>query len=200
MDNFESKDILDDKETQKEEAKMTQAEPRGEVAEETPKIDVVKAIEALENQLTETQGTLEGMKKELDTNKESYQRTLAEYDNYRKRTSKEKAESYSGGVISAVSALIPVIDTLEMALNAPCKDEGYKKGIQMTLTSAISALKGLGVEAIQAVDKPFDPNLHAAVMQESVEGKEAGIVTKQLQKGYTLGEKVIRHATVAVSC
>lgn len=203
-ENLENKDELSAGEVKNAESpeilEVIEQEEAETATPNPPKIDVVKAIEALENQLTDSEKSLENVRKELDINKEVYQRTLAEYDNYRKRTSKEKAESYSSGKINAVEALLPVIDTLEMALNAPCKDDAYKKGIEMTMNSAINALKSLGVEVIDALDKPFDPNLHAAVMQESVEGKEAGIITKQLQKGYKLGDKVIRHATVAVSC
>ena len=169
-----------------------------EVQEE--KIDVVKGIETLEARLIESEKKLETATKELEDTKGSFQRTLAEYDNYRKRTAKEKSETYNNGVTNAVTTILPVLDTLEMALNAPCSDENYKKGIELTLTTAKNALGSLGVTEIEALDKEFDPNLHNAVMQEAVEGVEAGMVTKLLQKGYKLGDKVIRHATVAVSC
>lgn len=168
--------------------------------QQPPKIDVVKGIEMLEAQLIESENKLQAAQKELETNQEVFQRTLAEYDNYRKRTSKEKAETYTNGMVNAVTKLLPMIDVLEMALAAPCKDEEYKKGIEMIMTTATNSLKGMGVEAIEALGQSFDPNFHAAVMQETVEGTQPGIVTKQLQKGYTMGEKVIRHATVAVSC
>lgn len=154
----------------------------------------------LQEQLEQSRLQLEAAQKEKDEAKELLQRTLAEYDNFRKRSAKEKAESFSNGCISAVNRILPVIDTLEMALGAPCSDENYKKGIEMTLAAAQNALKNLGVEVIEAMGKPFDPTVHNAVMQESVEGTEAGIVTKELQKGYRLADKVIRHSTVAVSC
>lgn len=169
-----------------------------EVQEE--KVDVVKGIEMLESRLIESEKKLEAVTKELEDTKGTFQRTLAEYDNYRKRTAKEKAETYNNGMTNAVTNILPVLDTLEMALNAPCTDENYKKGIELTLTTAKNALSNMGITEIDALDKEFDPNLHNAVMQESVEGVEVGIVTKQFQKGYKLGEKVIRHATVAVSC
>ncbi len=168
-----------------------------ETAEE--KIDVVKGIETLETRLIESEKKLEEMSKELDSTKDTFQRTLAEYDNYRKRTAKEKAETYNNGVTNAITNILPVLDTLEMALNAPCSDENYKKGIELTLTTAKTALANMGVSEIDALDKEFDPNLHNAVMQETVDGVEAGICTKQFQKGYKLGDKVIRFATVAVS-
>jgi molecular chaperone GrpE len=160
----------------------------------------VEDIEALQNQLIDTQSKLEKAVKDLDDTKNVFQRTLAEYDNFRKRTAKEKAETFNNGVISAVNAIIPVIDSLEMARNAPTEDENYKKGIEMTLTSAQNALKKLGVEEIEALDKPFDPNIHSAVMQSEKEGVEPGIVIRQFQKGYRMGDRVIRPATVTVSC
>lgn len=168
--------------------------------EEEVVIDVEKTIESLSNRLTETTKKLETATKLAEDTKEAYIRTLAEYDNYRKRTAKEKTDSYNNGLTTRVMNILPVIDTLEMALSAPTSDENFKKGIEMTLATAHNALKNLGVEEIEAVDKPFDPNLHNAVMQETVEGTDPGIVTKRLQKGYKIGDKVIRPATVVVSC
>lgn len=168
--------------------------------EEEVVIDVEKTIESLSNRLTETTKKLETATKLAEDTKEAHIRTLAEYDNYRKRTAKEKTDSYNNGLTTRVMNILPVIDTLEMALSAPTSDENFKKGIEMTLATAQNALKNLGVEEIEAVDKPFDPNLHNAVMQETVEGTDPGIVTKRLQKGYKIGDKVIRPATVVVSC
>ena len=169
-------------------------------AEAEEKIDVVKGIETLESQLIDTEKKLSDAGKELDETKNLLQRTLAEYDNYRKRTAKEKAETYGNGKTDAVMAILPVIDTMEMALSAPCSDENYKKGIELTYNTAVEALKKLGVEAIEAIGEVFDPKVHNAVMQEEAEGVEAGMVTKQFQKGYKMGDKVIRPSTVVVSC
>ncbi len=168
--------------------------------DEVVTLDLSRMIEALENKLTENESKLREAEKTARETKEAHIRTLAEYDNFRKRARKEKADSFQSGLISAVTRILPIVDTLERALEAPCSDENFKKGIEMTLTSARDALAKLGVEEIDALDKPFDPNLHSAVMQEQVEGKEAGIVTKQFQKGYKIGDKVIRHTVVAVSC
>ena len=95
--------------------------------------------------------------------------------------------------------LLPVLDTLEFALNAPCQDESYKKGIEMVMTQAMTAFGNMGVETIEAVGKEFDPNFHAAVMQEESSEFESGFVTKELQKGYKMGDKVIRPSTVVVA-
>ena len=179
--------------------KMETPEMETETVQEE-KIDVVKGIETLETRLIESEKKLAETQKELEDTKGTFQRTLAEYDNYRKRTAKEKAETYNNGMINAVTNILPVLDTLEMALNAPCTDENYKKGIELTLTTAKNALTNMGISEIDALNQEFDPNLHNAVMQESVEGTDAGICTQQFQKGYKLGDRVIRHATVAVSC
>lgn len=159
------------------------------------KIDVEKTLENLVN----TEKKLEETVKELESTKDTFQRTLAEYDNFRKRTAKEKQENFTTGKIEAVTSLLPIIDTLEIALASPCKDEEYKKGIEMVMTTAKNTLSTLGVEEIESVGKEFDPNIHAAVMQEESDEHESGIVTKQFQKGYKMGDKVIRPATVAVA-
>ena len=170
------------------------------VEEQTEKIDVVKGIEMLETALIESEKKLETVTKELEDTKNTFQRTLAEYDNYRKRTTKEKADNYNAGKMDAVKGILQMLDTLEMALAAPCSDENYKKGIELTYTTAINSMVGMGVEQIEALNMPFDPNFHNAVMQQETEGVEAGIVVNVFQKGYKMGDKIIRPATVVVSC
>ena len=172
--------------------------PQQETVEE--KIDVVKGIETLETALIESEKKLEAATKELEDTKNTFQRTLAEYDNYRKRTTKEKADNYNAGRTDAVKAILPMLDTLEMALAAPCSDENYKKGIELTYTTAMNSLKNMGVEQIDALNQPFDPNFHNAVMQQETDGVEPGIVVNVFQKGYKMGDKIIREATVVVSC
>ena len=174
--------------------------PQQETVETEEKIDVVKGIEMLETALIESEKKLETVTKELEDTKNTFQRTLAEYDNYRKRTAKEKADNYNAGKVDAVKGILQMLDTLEMALAAPCSDENYKKGIELTYTTAMNSLKALGVEQIEALDQPFDPNFHNAVMQQETDGVEAGIVVNVFQKGYKMGDKIIRAATVVVSC
>lgn len=177
------------------------------IIEETVE-DIVETAEAEQTEVNDAdtaavaeESIIDSLKEENAKLNDKYLRTLAEYDNYRKRTQKEKTESYSNGVTKAVMELIPVIDTLEMSMMVPCTDENFRKGIEMTLTKARDALAKLGVTEIEALGKEFDPNLHARVMQEPAEeGMEVNIVTKLFQKGYKLGDKVIRHATVVVSC
>jgi molecular chaperone GrpE len=142
---------------------------------------------------------LEAAKAEAAKTKDLFLRTAAEYDNYRKRTTKEREAAFGNGVAHAVEKLLPVIDTLEMAAAAATADENYKKGVTMTLTKAYAVLKDMGVEEIPAQDQPFDPNVHSAMMQQPTEGVEPGTVVQVFQKGYTLNGRVIRHAMVVVS-
>jgi len=157
-----------------------------------------KADDAAEAQKLENE--LEKVKKELDEAKGTLLRTVAEYDNYRKRTVAEKEASFNNGVSSTVKKLLGLLDTLAMAEAVETTDVEYKKGITLILTRATDIFASMGITEIDALGQPFDPNLHAAVMQEEAEeGTESGIVTKVLQKGYILGDRVVRHASVAVS-
>ena len=177
----------------------TEAEPAAEEKTEKKKKDKKVDIKKTLENLLATEKKLEEVQKELDSTKNAFQRTLAEYDNYRKRTAKEKTENFALGKMQAVTTLLPVLDTLEFALNAPCQDESYKKGIEMVMNQAMNAFNAMGVEKIEAVGKEFDPNFHAAVMQEESDEFESGFVTKELQKGYKMGDKVIRPSTVVVA-
>ena len=132
--------------------------------------------------------------------KDQLLRVAAEYDNYRKRTSREADQKFNDGVSYAVGQIIPILDTLEMAANAPCADENYKKGVVMTLDTAAKALDTLHIVEIEALGKPFDPQFMNAVQQvPPEEGQESGTVVTVYQKGYKLGDKIVRHATVVVA-
>lgn len=132
--------------------------------------------------------------------KDQLLRTAAEYDNFRKRSAREADQKFNDGVSFAVNQIIPILDTLEMAANAPTTDENYKKGVTMTLDKAAKALDALHITEIEALGKPFDPNLMNAVQQvPAPEGTESGCVVTVYQKGYRIGEKIIRHATVVVA-
>lgn len=126
-------------------------------------------------------------------------RTAAEYDNFRKRSAREADQKFNDGVSFAVTQILDILDTLNMAAAAPCADENYKKGVTMTLDKAAKAMEKLNISEIEAMDKEFDPNLMNAVQQIPVEGKESGTVVQVFQKGYKLGDKIIRHATVVVA-
>ena len=136
----------------------------------------------------------------LEKEHDNYLRLAAEYDNFRKRSQKEKDNMFRDGKASAIEKFLPVYDNLCRALEQETADAAYKKGVEMTLNKAATALAALQVEEIQALNQPFDPNLMSAVQQvPAQEGQESGAVVQVYQKGYRLGEKVIRHATVVVA-
>ena len=130
---------------------------------------------------------------------DSYLRLAADYDNFRKRTIKEKEQSYGNGKADAVEKLLPVYDNLERALNQPTEDEAYKKGVEMTMTQLTEILTGLGVEIFGAVGDAFDPNFHNAVLHIEDENFGENTICQVFQKGFKLGEKIVRFAMVQVA-
>ena len=130
---------------------------------------------------------------------DSYLRLAADYDNFRKRTAKEKDQLYTNGKADAVEKLLPVYDNLERAMNQPTEDTAYKKGVEMTMTQLVSILNGLGVEIFGQVGDTFDPNIHNAVMHTEDENAEENTITQVFQKGFKLGEKIVRFAMVQVA-
>ncbi len=130
---------------------------------------------------------------------DSFLRLAAEYDNFRKRTVKEKEQSYGNGRADTVEKLLPVYDNLERALNQPTEDEAYKKGVEMTMNELVKILGTLGVEIFGNVGDGFDPTLHNAVMHIEDENQGENTVCQVFQKGFKLGEKVIRFAMVQVA-
>ena len=130
---------------------------------------------------------------------DSYLRLAADYDNFRKRTIKEKEQSYGNGKADAIEKLLPVYDNLERALNQPTEDAAYKKGVEMTMTQLVGILNGMGVEIYGENGDVFDPNLHNAVMHTEQEDTPENTVTQVFQKGFKLGDKIIRFAMVQVA-
>ena len=130
---------------------------------------------------------------------DAHLRLAAEYDNFRKRTVKEKEASYGNGKADAVAKLLPVYDNLERALNQPTEDAAYKKGVELTMTELVKILNGLGVEIFGNVGETFDPNLHNAVMHVEDESLGENTITQVFQKGFKLGDKVVRFAMVQVA-
>lgn len=131
--------------------------------------------------------------------KDRYLRLLAEYDNFRKRSVQEKFNASADATAKAALEVISVIDNFERAVAAECSDENYKKGVEMIYDQFAGVIKKLGVEEIDALGKPFDPNLHNAVTQVEDENFGENIISQVYQKGYKLGDKVIRHAMVVVA-
>ena len=130
---------------------------------------------------------------------DSYLRLAADYDNFRKRTVKEKEASYGNGRADTIGKLLPVYDNLERALNQPTEDAAYKKGVEMTMNELVKILAGMGVEIFGERGDTFDPNLHNAVMHIDDESLEENTISQVFQKGFKLGDKVIRFAMVQVA-
>ena len=128
-----------------------------------------------------------------------YLRLAADYDNFRKRTMKEKEASYGNGKADAVEKLLPVYDNLERALNQPTEDTAYKKGVEMTFNQLVSIFNSLGVEIFGNEGDTFDPNLHNAVMHIDDENFGENVICQVFQKGFKLGDKVVRFAMVQVA-
>ena len=126
-------------------------------------------------------------------------RLAGEYDNFRKRTTKEKEQSYTNGKSDAVAKLLPVYDNLERALQQPTEDAAYKKGVEMTMNELVKIFTGLGVEIFGEKGDAFDPNLHNAVMHIDDETLEENTISQVFQKGFKIGDKIVRFAMVQVA-
>lgn len=126
-------------------------------------------------------------------------RLAAEYDNFRKRTVKEKDASYGNGKSDALEKILPIYDNLERALNQPTEDAAYKKGVELTMTELVKILTGLGVEIFGAPGDAFDPNLHNAVMHIEDEALGENTIAQVFQKGFKIGDKIVRFAMVQVA-
>ena len=146
-------------------------------------------------------GKIEELQKQIDEKDDKYKRLQAEYSNYMRRTQQEKETIGLFANEKIIGELIPVLDSMERAIDACTdKEDNMYKGIELVHKQLIDCLQKFGVEEIAALNEEFDPNLHLAVMQESVEGVEANKVVMVLQKGYKLKTKVIRPTMVKVSC
>ena len=144
---------------------------------------------------------IEELQKQIDEKDDKYKRLQAEYSNYMRRTQQEKETIGLFANEKIIGELIPVLDSMERAIDACTdKEDNMYKGIELVHKQLIDCLQKFGVEEIAALNEEFDPNLHLAVMQESVEGVEANKVVMVLQKGYKLKTKVIRPTMVKVSC
>ena len=131
--------------------------------------------------------------------RDAHLRCAAEYDNFRKRTVKEKEASYGNGKADAVAKMLPIYDNLERALNQPTEDAAYKKGVEMTMNELLKIFGGLGVEVFGNVGDEFDPNLHNAVMHIENEELPENSLSAVFQKGFKIGDKVVRFAMVQVA-
>ena len=178
----------------------TAAAPETDEAEKTDGKKKEGFFNKKARELEAVKAKLDAAEKNANQAKDQLLRMAAEYENYRKRSTREADQKFNDGISFAVNQIIPILDTLDMAANAPTTDENYKKGVTMTLDKAAKALAALHVEEIEALGKPFDPNFMNAVQQiPAPDGQESGTVITVYQKGYKLGDKIVRHATVVVA-
>lgn len=134
-----------------------------------------------------------------NTEHASYLYLAAEYANFRTRSRKEQEQSYTNGKSDAVSKMLPIYDNLERALKQPTEDAAFKKGVEMTMNELVKVLTGLGVEIFGEPGDAFDPNLHNAVMHIEDESTPENTVIEVFQKGFKIGEKIVRFAMVQVA-
>ncbi len=168
-----------------------------ETQEETP---AEEAPEEPVEEAAEEDSGLDSLQKALEEEQNRYLRLMAEYDNFRKRTAKEKTAIYSDAKADAFTGLLPVLDNFDRAFeNEDASPEDFKKGIEMTRDQLLAAFEKAGVEAFGEPGETFDPNIHNAVSH--IEDPEQGdnVLAQVFQKGYKIGDKVLRHAMVVVA-
>lgn len=136
---------------------------------------------------------------ELDELNDRYKRVLAEFENYKKRSGKERETLYNSILADIVEVFLPIVDNLENALKTETQDVEYKKGVELVLKQFKDILKSKGVEEIPAVGETFDPSLHEAVSSIQDADKNAQEIVEEYRKGYKIGSKVIRHSMVVVA-
>lgn len=152
-----------------------------------------------EEKLEKKQETKSAKEKELEELTDRYKRVLAEFENYKKRSQKERESLYNSILADVVETMLPVLDNLENAAKVETKDEDYKKGIGLVLKQFKDVLKSKGVEEIKTVGETFDPELHEAVSSIQDENLGEKEIAQEYRKGYKIGSKVIRHSMVVVA-
>ncbi len=157
------------------------------------------AEENKEEQMEEELKEKSAVEIELEETTDRFKRLMAEFDNYKKRSVKERDMLYNSVLADVISKFLPIIDNLEKAVNAKTEDENYKQGIELILKQINDTLSSLGVEVIETVGKTFDPELHEAVSSVVDENLGEKEIKEEFRKGYKIGLKVIRHAMVVVA-
>ncbi|MGN0603545.1 MAG: nucleotide exchange factor GrpE [Oscillospiraceae bacterium] len=179
----------------KEELENEQTE---EVSEDTAQASEAPEEEKAE-EVSPEQKRIEELEKQLGEEKDKYLRVAAEYDNFRKRSVNDRLNAVADAQAKVITEILSVIDNFERAMDAECSDENYKKGVEMIFKQYTGILDKLGVTEIAALGEPFDPNIHHAVNQVEDENFGENTVCQVFQKGYKLGDKVIRCAMVVVA-
>lgn len=174
--------------------------PTEETEVKQPEAEAVEETAAETETVSEASDAIADLQAKLDALNDKHLRMAAEYDNFRKRSQREREAIHAEAVAYTVKALLPTYDNLERALKAETADAEYKKGVELTMTQLVESLKGIGVEKIAAEPgTAFDPNLMNAVMH--IENEELGenVIAEVFQQGFQIGDKVIRYAMVQVA-
>ncbi|RAI81920.1 nucleotide exchange factor GrpE [Macrococcoides caseolyticum subsp. hominis] len=198
MSEENKQDVMKDESIIETETTETESNETDVESTETPDETVVSEA-PVEDESTDPVAELEA---KLEQSEEKYLRLYAEFENYKKRTRQELDTERTYRAQSVLRDILPAIDNIERALAQQGESDEFKsfhKGVEMVYESLLHSLKENGLEVIEALDQPFDPNLHQAVMQESDERKDSGIVLEELQKGYKLKERVLRPSMVKVN-
>lgn len=163
-------------------------------------VDTAEAAEAVaDEEITLPKSKLEALENELNEVKDARLRLAAEYDNFRKRTARERETLFTDAKVLTVAEFLSVFDNLERAIATPTEDTAYAKGVEMIFTQFNEVMQKLKVEEINPQGEKFDPNLHNAVMHVEDEAFEESTVAEVFQKGFKIGDKVVRHAMVKVA-
>lgn len=182
---------------------MENKEPMDQSPEETVETPAPEAAEAQEpapeEEAPQPAGEAEKLQEALREKEDQYLRLLAEYDNYRKRSQKEKESLYTDIRSETVEKFLPVYDNLERALAQETQDAAFKKGVEMTMNQLVSVMEKLGVVSFGAAGEAFDPQLHNAVMHVEDEALGENVIAEVFQKGFKVGDKVVRFAMVKVA-
>ena len=187
---------------EEEQTTSEQVVPETEAAEAAAvdeEVETAANTEEVSDGTSELETKLAESEKALAEKDKQYQYLAAEYDNFRRRSAKEKTDAYSSAKADAALAFLPVFDNLQRALAAPCTDAAYAKGVEMTMTQLRQVLEKLGITEIDALNQPFDPNLHNAVMHVDDDSVGESTVVEVFQSGFKMGDKVIRFAMVKVA-
>ena len=168
---------------------------------ETPVEETVETVETAEETVEQAPEAVEvnPWEEKYNAERDAHLRVAAEFDNFRKRTVKEKEASYGNGKADAVAKILPIYDNLERALNQPTEDAAYKKGVEMTMNELLKIFGTLGVEVFGNPGDAFDPNLHNAVMHTEDESLGENTISMVFQKGFKMGDKIVRFAMVQVA-
>lgn len=199
-----AKEAEAEKEEAAEENEAEEAEEETkEAEEETAEADSEDAEEPKEKKgLFGKKEKKDPLKEKIQELQDKYVRQVAEFDNFRKRTDKEKSQMFEQGQANVLEKILPVVDNFERGLAASPEDEqgkAFADGMNMIYKQLMKQLEDLGVTPIEALGQEFDPNLHNAVMQVASEEYESGVVAQELQKGYKFHDTVLRHSMVAVA-